>query len=266
MLYLLAALALCLATGKILQGGWRGQHGFQIAKVDFSAGAFAALVVGAAVYFWGVVFGLALVVALLLHEFGHYAAYRLCGHADARFRLIPLAGRTEISTTAPASADKAFFIALMGPAINLGPMMLCFALTEVIFSTEFASELPYQFGGYIYVQGMVFAALSFFNLLPLWPLDGAKLTQRLIFTFAPDLTRQTSIAMTVLALALCLLTRSYFLVFFVLLGWPGLTQSETLLRAQRPLSTKRAFLALAAYLTTAAAFFLGGHPLLMGFF
>lgn len=264
MLSLLAALGLCLATWKTLQGGWRGRSGLQIAGLDLNTVAMAAVAVGAAVYFWGLPYGIAFVIAVAVHEFGHVAAFRVCGHADARFRLIPLMGGVTISNTAPASAEKAFFITLMGPAINLGPMILCFALAELLMASQ--SLAVFQIGGFLYVQALVLAALNFFNLLPLWPLDGGKLTQRLAYSFAPDVTRQVSIAMTALAAALCLATRSWFLLFFVLMGWPGLVQSETLLRAQRPLSRKRSLLALAAYLATAAAFFAGGHPLLLGFF
>jgi Zn-dependent protease len=264
--YLIASLALCWATWRILRGGWQGARGFQVAGFDLSSLGMGVLAVGAAMYFWGVLYGIALIVAVVIHEFGHVAAFRVCGHADARFRLIPLMGGVAISNQIPASADKAFFITLMGPAINLGPMALCFALAEWIFATEFSSELPYQIGSYIYVQGMVLASLNFFNLLPLWPLDGGKLTQRLAFTFAPDLTRSVSIAMIGLAGLLCLLTQSLFLLFFVLMSWPGLMQSETLLRVQRPFAPKSALLALGAYLSTTAAFFVGGHPLLLGFF
>ena len=263
MLYLVAALALCWATWKILQGGWRGERGFQIAGFDASAIGLGVLAVGAAMYFWGVVYGVALTVAVVIHEFGHVAAFRVCGHADARFRLIPLMGGVAISNSTPARADKAFFITLMGPAINLAPMALCFAAAEMIFAAEATGA--FAIGGYLYIQAMVLAALNFFNLLPLWPLDGGKLTQRLVYTFAPSLTRQASIAMTALAVGLCLLTQSFFLLFFVLISWPGLKQSEPLLRVQRPLSTEHGLLALAAYVTTTAAFLVAGHPLILGF-
>lgn len=263
MLYLVAAAALCLAIWKSLQGGWRGQRGFQVIGFDLGGAALGGLAVGLAVYFLGAFYGIAFVVAVAVHEFGHVAAYRVCGHADARFRLIPLLGGVTISNTAPASSDKALFITLMGPAINLGPMALCLALAAILSSAEFDSTLPYQIGNYLYIQGMVFAGLNFFNLLPLWPLDGGKLTQRLVYSFAPGLTRQASLAMIVLALALCLLTRSWFLLFLVVMGWPGLVQSEALLHAQRPLSHHQRLLALGAYLTTAAAFFIGVQPLLI---
>lgn len=264
MLYVLAALALCWVTWLTLRGGWRGARGFQFAGFDLSSGAMGALAVAAAMYFWGVIYGIALIVAVVIHEFGHVAAFRVCGHSDARFRLIPLMGGVAISNQAPSSADKAFFITLMGPAINLGPMALCFALADLLADTE--SVVVFQLAGYLYVQAMVLASLNFFNLLPLWPLDGGKLTQRLAYTFAPDLTRSVSIAMTGLAVGLCLLTQSLFLLFFVLISWPGLMQSETLLRVQRPFQRKTALISLAAYLATAAAFFIGGHPLLLSLF
>ena len=113
---------------------------------------------------------------------------------------------------------------------------------------------------------MVLGALNFFNLLPLWPLDGGHITQRLVYSFAPALTRQASIAMSVLAVALCVATRSYLLLFFVLSGWQGLLNSERLLGVQRKMPKRTAWLALACYLFTTAAFFLGGQTLVAGFF
>lgn len=264
MLAVVGALVLCWATWKTLQGGWTGARGFQIVGFDASSLGLGALAIAAAMYFWGILFGIALIVAVVVHEFGHVAAFRVCGHADARFRLIPLMGGVAISNSAPASADKAFFITLMGPAINLAPMVLCFAAADMMFESQ--AQAVYPVAGYLYVQAMVFAALNFFNLMPLWPLDGGKLTQRLAYTFAPDLTRQVSIAMTLLAVALCLWTRSLFLLAFVLISWPGLKQSESLLGVQRPLTRPHALLALAAYLTTAGAFLMGGHPMIFGLF
>ena len=266
MIYFATALAFVWPTWYSLRGGWQGERGFQIAGFDTNALGLGLLAIAAAVYFWGMEYGIALIVAVAIHEFGHVAAFRVCGHADARFRLIPMMGGVAISNQVPASADKAFFITLMGPAINLGPMVFCFAVSESVFAAEFASEIPYQIASYLYVQGMVIAALNFFNLLPLWPFDGGKLTQSLTFSFAPDLTRSVSLAMMGFAVLLCLATQSLFLLFFVLFSWPSLMQSENLLHLQRPLSRKRALLSLAAYIATAAAFFAGGHPLMKGFF
>lgn len=264
MLSLAAALVICSVTWKVLQGGWRGARGLQIAGFDPSALGLGAIAIVAAMYFWGVLFGIALIIAVVIHEFGHVAAFRVCGHADARFRLIPLLGGVAISNTVPRQADRAFFITLMGPAINLGPMLLCFALSDLAIAGN--SEITFAIGRYFYIQGLVLAALNFFNLLPLWPLDGGRLTQRLVYTFAPALIRPASIAMKALAAGFCVLTQSWFLLFFVVISWPGLLQSEQLLAAQRPLPRPRAYLAMAAYLTTLAAFFAGGQTLFLGLF
>ncbi len=258
-------LSLCLLSGTwlTLQGGWRGAGGFQIAGFDVNGVGMGALAVAAAMYFFGVLYGIALIIAVVIHEFGHVAAFRVCGHSDARFRLIPLMGGVAISNQQPASADKAFFITLMGPAICLAPMVLCFALSEVLY--QYPAEWAIYAANFLFVQGMVLGSLNFFNLLPLWPLDGGKVTQRLVYTFAPSMTRTVSLGMTVLAVALCVLTRSFFLLFFVLISWPSLMQSEQLLARQRDMSIRTALLSLACYLTTAAAFFMGGFTFLQSF-
>ena len=113
--------------------------------------------------------------------------------------------------------------------------------------------------------GLVLAAVNFFNLLPIYPLDGGKLVQLLVVSFAPKRLRQANLALTVFALGLALLTRSYFLLFFVMMGWQGLQRSESLLRRQRPMSQRRALLCLAAYLATATAFALGGWAMIQHF-
>lgn len=262
MLNLILSMIVLAATWATLRGGFRGSAGFQIAGFDLNAAGLAVVAVAAAMYFFGVLYGVALIVAVIIHEFGHVAAFRVCGHADARFRLVPLMGGVAISNRLPASQLDALFITLMGPAICLGPMALCFALPEVFYKGE--SDLGYQIANYLYIQGIVLGALNFFNLLPLWPLDGGKIAHRLIYAFFPGAVRHVSIAMMMLAAALCLFTRSYILLIFVLISWQSLQQFEQLLQAQRPIAKPHAFLALAAYGMTTAAFFVGGAAMLSG--
>lgn len=258
-------LSLCLMSGMwlTLKGGWQGERGFQVAGFDVNALGMGGVAVVAAMYFWGVLYGIALIIAVVIHEFGHVAAFRVCGHSDARFRLIPLMGGVAISNQNPASADKAFFITLMGPAICLAPMVLCFALSEVLY--QIPAEWAIYAANFLYVQGIVLGSLNFFNLLPLWPLDGGRMTQRLVHTFAPGMTHTVSLGMTALAVALCVMTRSYFLLFFVMISWPSLIQSEQLLAMQRDMPARTGLLALASYLAAAAAFFMGGFTFLQSF-
>jgi Zn-dependent protease len=264
-LELVLSLCLLAVTWLILRGGWTAPRGLHFAGFDRNGMILGVLAVAAAWYFWGLIFGIALIVAVVIHEFGHVAAFRVCGHSDARFRLIPLMGGVAISNTNPASIDRAVFITLMGPAICLAPMALCYALAQLLYVNA-TTELWFLVANFLHVLALVLGSLNFFNLLPLWPLDGGRITQRLVHHFAPQLTHQASIAMTVLAAALCLATRSYFLLFFVMMSWQGLVQSEALLGRQRRMPNRTAWIVLGAYVTTTAAFYLGGQALLAGFF
>lgn len=261
MLETVLSLVLLSGTWLTLRGGIIGPgRGLQIVGYDTNALGLGALAVALAVYFYGWQFGIALIITVAIHEFGHVAAFRVCGHSDARFRLIPLFGGVAISNQTPSRQDRDFFISLMGPAICLAPMVLFFALSDLIV------EHSWQAANFLYILGLTMGALNFFNLLPFWPLDGGKITRILTYTYMPWATRSVTIAMTAAAAAAAVLTQSWFLLIFVLMGWQSATQSERLIAVQRPMTPARGGLALAAYLVTTAAFLLGGYPILRSFF
>ena len=261
MIELLATLCLMAVALYTLRGGLIGPgRGLRVVGFDTSSIGLGVLAVGAAVWFFGWQFGAALIITVVVHEFGHVVAFRVCGHSDARFRLIPLLGGVAISNKLPVSHEDDLFISLMGPAICLAPMVLCFALSELVV------EQFWGVANFLYILGLVMGSLNFFNLLPLWPLDGGKIVQTLTYTYAPKATRIVSISMSATAAALCVLTGSFILLIFVLMSWPGLMQSEQLLRMKRPMTKTRALWATAAYLATLLAFGVGGSALLAGFF
>ncbi|NBT32875.1 MAG: metalloprotease [Rhodobacteraceae bacterium] len=242
--YLAFSFAIMAVTGVTLRGGWRSQNRFQIVGMDAQGLLLGALAVAAAMFFFGPLFGLALVLSVAIHEFGHVAAYRVCGHSDARFRLIPLLGGVAISNQAPASQEKQIFISIMGPAICLGPKLLGFALSEV---------LPYSMVGladFCYTFAIVTGALNFFNLLPFWP------------PAATVVATMMSAALIVAAIAL----KSMMLLFFAIMGAQSLVSSHQLVHYQRPMDRPRAVLCLFAYLATLAAFGFGGLPMLAAYF
>lgn len=259
MLGLILSLGLIAVTGLALRGGFAGA-GWNRAGFDVNALGLSAVAITAAIWFFGWQYGLAFILAIILHEIGQIAALRVCGHRDAQFRIIPLFGGAAVSRSLPASHDRDLFISLMGPAICLGPMVFCFAAAELIFL-----QAP-AVASFLYIQGLVLGGLNLFNLLPFWPLDGGKILRVLTYTFFPKATRAVSIIMSASAAALCVATGSYILLFFVLLGWQGLIQSEQLIEIQRPMRKSTAWLALAAYLSTAGALYLGAAPFVQSLF
>jgi hypothetical protein len=72
--------------------------------------------------------------------------------------------------------------------------------------------------------------------------------------------------MSASAAALCVATGSYILLFFVLLSWQGLIQSEQLFAIQQPMRKSTAWIALTAYLCTAGALYLGAAQFLQSLF
>ena len=257
MIELLVSLSLCAGTLLILQGGLTSPGGTTIAGLDPQAMGMGLLAILAAGYFWGPLFGLALILSVMLHEFGHVAAYRIAGHADARFRLIPLMGGVAISDQHPASQEKAFFIALMGPGICLAPMVTAYALADHLYYT---APMLSQF---LWTFALVTAALNFFNLLPFWPLDGGRCIQLISQSFWPGSTAPFMAAMAAALIVAALWLQSLLLFFFALLGAQSLLSAQNVLQAQRRMGARRGFLALAAYLFTTLAHMTGGAAMFL---
>jgi len=261
MLAIFAAIVLCLATAYALRGGLVGRgHVLTFAGFDGSALLMGLLAVAAAVYFFDPMYGMALILSVMVHEFGHVAAYRVCGHSDARFRLIPLIGGVAISNQVPASHEKDFFITLMGPGICIAPMVLAMTLLEL----DWAYDSPVA--DFLWVFATVTGAINFFNLMPFWPLDGGRCLSVLAATFVPAIATQVTMAMAAAAIVLAVYTQSMGMVFFAMMGAQSLLRGGDIARFQRPMSQGRGLIATAAYLATLATFGLVGWPLLTWFF
>ena len=96
-----------------------------------------------------------ILLAALIHEWGHLLAIRLCGGRALALRLHAGGARIE---TAPMEPGKAALCALAGPAAG--------ALT--IFAWRFFPELA--------LAGLV---QTIFNLLPIYPLDGGQVVRNI---------------------------------------------------------------------------------------
>lgn len=255
-LLLLFSLGLCAFTLISLRGGLIGPRGLAVHSLDAQGTLMALAAFALAAWFLGPVIGVALMLSVVIHEFGHVAAYRVAGCEDARFRLVPLLGGVAISNRQPASQAESFFITLMGPGISLAPMVLAFVLSDLLLWR--APQVSYA----LWVFGSVTGVMNFFNLLPYWPLDGGRCLRLLAQTFWPPLGRISALAMSAALLATALWMHSILLFFFALLSAQSLlTGADESLR-QRPMRRGEGLLAAAAYLFTAAAHFWGGYALL----
>lgn len=260
-LFLIAALIACAATARILRGGWTSPLKTTILGLDPQGLGISALAVAAAIFFFGTTFGIALILVIVIHEFGHVAAFRVVGHHDASFRLVPLLGGYAISNRPVDTQEESVFVTLMGPAICIAPMLLAYGLVPYADAMFPAAVYPLlTFAG-------ICGALNFFNLLPIWPLDGGRLTASITSVFHDRAPFYIFATVSALVGLLAVLTQSIFMIFIVMMTVQHLMQTGggDGRAPYRRMSKKRAWICLGAWLFTAAALFYGGLNTLLRF-
>lgn len=136
----------------------------------------------------------ALFLVILLHEFGHCIACRMVGGRADEILLWPLGG---LATCDPPKRAKAhFWTAAGGPLVNVAIMAVLTPLLGLRYDAwlGFAIPNPLDLGGLLQRVdfdgwGMMFLVLTnaiawfllLFNLLPMFPLDGGRLLQAVLW-------------------------------------------------------------------------------------
>ncbi len=211
---------------------------------------------GVAIWILGPLAGIALVLGIAIHEFGHVAAFRAIGHNDARFRLIPLLGGVAISNKLPKDQLSEFYIAIMGPGIMLGPLVLSGVYIHTI---GMGSGV---FGDFARTMFVITGAINFFNLLPLWPLDGGRIVRAITFGFSAKLSQILTLGMSG-GLALWALYAQQPLIFIVsILGFSAARRAGALSKRQPAMTSTQAIVCMVAYGSMLWAFWLAGRPLI----
>ena len=109
----------------------------------------------------------AVLVVLLIHEFGHFFAMKAFNYTNVKLFVLPLLGAYVTGKKSVISQRQMSIVILAGP---LPGIMIGFAL---ILSTL------YYPNDRIVMLGNIFLGLNFFNLLPFIPLDGGRLLETL---------------------------------------------------------------------------------------
>ncbi len=142
---------------------------------------------GAAVVFLGLLFGI-----VLLHELGHCFGARSVGGDADEILMWPLGGLAMVSP--PHNPLAHLVTTAAGPAVNLviccltGSIMLLGGLGNLItlnpFSLGFMPGSPFGewgFSGWLVALWVINYLLLLFNLLPIFPLDGGRLLQAVLW-------------------------------------------------------------------------------------
>ncbi|HEY5257816.1 MAG TPA: site-2 protease family protein [Candidatus Baltobacteraceae bacterium] len=113
------------------------------------------------VLFFGWRFAIVILLALAVHELGHYFAFRAYGLEARLPQFIPFLGAYTMGTP-PDDLEHDAYIALAGPLTGLALAALCFGIGSFLKDPFWMAVAD------------VSAFLNLFNLLPMVPFDGGR--------------------------------------------------------------------------------------------
>jgi Zn-dependent protease len=130
----------------------------------FTTGGTMLLSVGAYAFVFGWWYAVGFVALLLVHELGHYIAARQRGLDVGAPTFIPFVGAWIELKEAPMDVETEAYIAVAGPFLGTLGALACYFLARTYDSTLL---LAIAYAGFF---------LNLFNLIPLSPLDGGRIT------------------------------------------------------------------------------------------
>ncbi len=143
----------------------------------------------------------AVLLALLVHEFGHFFAMKAFNYNNVKLFVLPLLGAYVTGKKSIISQRQMTVVVLAGPVpgIIVGIVLL-------MYTDAYPNER-------LDMLGKIFLGLNFFNLLPFMPLDGGRLLETLFINHNHALRVVfTSISILVLLLFAVLFKSLFFLI------------------------------------------------------
>jgi Zn-dependent protease len=142
----------------------------------------------------------ALVIVLLVHEFGHYAAMKAFGYRDTQMFFIPFLGAAVKGRHDDASGTQRAVVALAGPLPGIVLALLAL--------------LWWPLSPFLATLVSVAIVLNFFNLLPILPFDGGRFADIVWISRWPGAQLLVRLLMGAVVVGLGYRLGSYVLMFF----------------------------------------------------
>ena len=152
------------------------------------------------VFNFGVMIFFSYLIAIVLHELGHYFIAKALGYSLSKFSLSPYGVSLSYYGEELEERDD-IFIALAGPLTNIVCSLLCLALWW-LFPVSYIFLSPFV---------EVSLVIALFNLLPAYPLDGGRVFVSFCARF---MERKRAIKLTMI---FNILFASFFFLIFIVL-------------------------------------------------
>ncbi len=151
----------------------------------------------------------AILLGLLVHEYGHVLAMNAFGMGPARIYVVPFLGGMAKASRRAESEWHGVLVSLAGPAFGLLAAIPFFALFLIT-------------GGSLWLQGVFYVAmLNLINLAPAPPLDGSKALGPVLALIHPTLEKVAMIAVGIVAVVWGASNGSWFFAGFLALSLYG---------------------------------------------
>jgi Zn-dependent protease len=153
----------------------------------------------------------ALLLFVLMHEYGHALTARMFGIETRDITLYPLGGVARLERMSEVPIEE-IIISLAGPAVNvalsviLGLVLLATGSSDI--SMTVLQHAPTSIAEYLFVLAFMNVALFVFNLIPCFPMDGGRVFRAFLALFFSRIT----------ATKAALVVGIPFAIFFVLWG------------------------------------------------
>ncbi len=194
--------------------------------------ALSAVALGSFALWLGWVAALALAAILIVHEFGHWLAFRMSGHPAPRIMLLPFLGGVAVGNHPHRTRFDEAFCALMGPAISIIPCAVLLAAT-VALAPPYLTAVPGWITvaqyldppkSYIAVTAALalgVGALNLLQLIPILPLDGGQVLRAVLHSFGAVWARRVLLAVAAAGVAGFVWLGDYIIAAVAVLGGVG---------------------------------------------
>jgi stage IV sporulation protein FB len=155
---------------------------------------------------------LILTAIVIFHEFGHFLAMKMYHYKELGIFFIPLLGAYASGTKREVSQKQSTIILLAGPLPGIIVGIVLFLVTKDQFT-----EMSYQTFSLLRNTAALLIFLNVLNLLPIYPLDGGQLLNRL-FLDESKIIGKIFVILSALALGYFAIT----IQFYPLLVFPAM--------------------------------------------
>jgi len=116
-----------------------------------------------------------LIGVLLVHELGHYVGMRIFGYRNVRMFFIPFLGAAVSGQRTVAKSYQEAIVTLLGPLPGV-------CLSVILLAVASAPGMGDELRRNLTWAAVLFGLINGFNLLPVFPLDGGRLLNQILFS------------------------------------------------------------------------------------